>query len=249
MCGRYESAINHEELDKIFSNYIGKLHIDYDIDEVFKEENIKPTDRVRIIFAEDGIYKAKAVKWAIQSEFNDYGVKKKKNFFNNKIESTLKSSSNFNSLLKSKRCVFPATGFYEWPAYDKSKALRIFFEKYKIFFIGGIYTDKDLLGEEGASILTCNPNKFGIPIHNRMPVMLTPDSVKDYLEAPYEAISTFSSPLDDLIKLKTEDKTLRIKELNDEEKQSKKTGNETVKIKRPSKAKNKISKSDQGELF
>ncbi len=42
------------------------------MDEVFKEENIKPTDRVRIILSENGVYKSKAVKWAIQSDFNDY---------------------------------------------------------------------------------------------------------------------------------------------------------------------------------
>lgn len=223
MCGRYESAVNHEELDKIFSKYIGKLHIDYDLDEVFKEENIKPTDRVRIILEEDGIYKAKAVKWAIFSEFSDNGVKKKKNFFNNKIESTLRTSSNFNPLLKKTRCVFPATGFYEWPAYDKKTALKIFFEDHKIFFIGGIFSKSDLLEQEGASILTCPPNKFISPIHNRMPVLLTPDDVKNYLEAPYDAIPSLCIPIDDFLKMKTEDKTARIKELNDEEKKKKDT--------------------------
>ena len=49
MCGRYENASSNEELQEIFSKYAGTLDIAYDIEDILKEQNIAPTNFVKVI--------------------------------------------------------------------------------------------------------------------------------------------------------------------------------------------------------
>ncbi len=246
MCGRYESAINYEELDEIFSKYIGKLHIDYDIDEVLKEEDIAPTDRVRVIIKENGEYKLKVMKWAIKSKIPD--PKKQaagkrgddammpKDFFNNRIE-TIKTSNVWKEMYQNNRCLFPMTAFYEWPKIPGTKPIqkRISMKDHRIFFAGGIFTDKDLIEQQGASIITTEPNEFVRSYHNRMPLLFSADEAKAFMELPPEGVSTVCKPLDDSFKMQIETaQIIKPEKVVEPKPESKTTGTKkTTKSKKP----------------
>jgi len=212
MCGRYENAANKEELDSIFSQYIGKLHIDYDIDEVLKDENIAPTDRIRVILMEDNVYKVKTMKWGVRTKIFDPKRKAKgldpefeRDVFNTRTDTVINPArpNEWQSAFVDQKCLIPLTAFYEWPQYNKKEPLRISLENEKIFFTGGFYK-KDLKGETGATILTCDPNKYISPLHNRMPVIFTPDEAGAYLNLPHESACSMCVTLNDSVKMHSE---------------------------------------------
>lgn len=214
MCGRFESKIKTDDLEKIFKEKRGRLHIDYDLAEVLKEENIAPTDRIRVIVVENGEFKIKVMKWAIRTKVYDpskaqglFGDEQyiEKDVFNSRIE-TVKGSPDWRSLILKYRCIVPMTAFYEWTKSTgpKKEPQRISIYEEKLFFAGGIYKQLDIRNQAGASILTCEPNRFMKPIHNRMPILFKPEIAADYLTIPKEGVFDLCEPLDDIIKMEME---------------------------------------------
>ncbi|MBX7041911.1 MAG: SOS response-associated peptidase [Ignavibacteria bacterium] len=208
MCGRYENASSNEELQELFESYAGTLEIAYDLSDILKEENIAPTNRVKVIVCEEGKFLLKVMKWGIRSKIFDPSRLTKgldpnieKDIFNSKIE-TVSKSAKWKKLFAGSRCLFPMTAFYEWvPSGGRKIPQRISLDKEKIFFAGGIFTDKDIKGEVSSSIITCEPNKFMKKVHNRMPALITPEDAGSFLE-DNDAALQLCSPLDDSEKMK-----------------------------------------------
>jgi putative SOS response-associated peptidase YedK len=99
---------------------------------------------------------------------------------------------------KSRRCIIPADGFYEWEAVTpKNKQPWYFSPKVGNFSLAGVWKKED----QGLAftILTTSANELLEPVHDRMPVILshnglgqwlTTDSSKDTLKEllePYPA--------------------------------------------------------------
>lgn len=81
---------------------------------------------------------------------------------------------------KNQRCVIPVRTFFE--PKDK-KFLPIHDPKLPMLSIAGIYTNITYKGEPQAAftMLTCEPNSFMEDFHDRMPVILKPDDVDEWL--------------------------------------------------------------------
>lgn len=106
--------------------------------------------------------------------------------FNSKIEQASKSNSYFRYDLQERRCVVLLRGFYEWIKQDpdnKNTAKQPVFIHLKnspVMPMAGIYkVNSD--GKTGCSVITTNPLQSLEKVHNRMPFILQPDSVFDYL--------------------------------------------------------------------
>ncbi|WP_343049835.1 SOS response-associated peptidase [Paenibacillus phytohabitans] len=91
----------------------------------------------------------------------------------------------FKRLLKSKRCIIPADGFYEWKKDGTSKQpYRILMTDGSIFSFAGLYdTWEDPEGKKVSTctIITTTPNSLMADIHDRMPVILRPEDEADWL--------------------------------------------------------------------
>jgi len=110
---------------------------------------------------------------------------------------SITSSSMFRSLVSSKRCLVPADGFYEWQVQaatqtdlfgnpitikgkKKKQPFRITLKNDDLFSFAGLWdewVDKntgDVL--KTFTIITTEANELMRPIHNRMPVILTPET-------------------------------------------------------------------------
>lgn len=73
-----------------------------------------------------------------------------------------------------RRCVVPATGFYEW---DSQKHRYLFqMEGQQEVYLAGIYDE-----ERCFAILTTVPNASVQPIHDRMPLLLTEQQIRPWL--------------------------------------------------------------------
>jgi putative SOS response-associated peptidase YedK len=90
---------------------------------------------------------------------------------------TLSEKSSFGTLLQERRCLVPASGFYEWKKEGK-RNIPVYFHlpETPLFAFAGLYDQ--WAGPDGTviptySILTCEPNPGIAKIHNRMPVILS----------------------------------------------------------------------------
>jgi putative SOS response-associated peptidase YedK len=100
---------------------------------------------------------------------------------------TLTEKPSFRNLLKSKRCLVPADGFFEWQVTVQGKVPhRILLQSEEIFTFAGLWdewADKST-GEvlHTFTIITTEANELVKPIHDRMPVMLTPKAEELWLD-------------------------------------------------------------------
>ena len=97
---------------------------------------------------------------------------------------TAREKPTFREAVKSRRCAVVADGFYEWKKNsDGSKqAYFICLKDEAPFAFAGIYTEKTTTRPSGYCILTTAPNDLMQSIHDRMPVILTPETVGSWVE-------------------------------------------------------------------
>jgi putative SOS response-associated peptidase YedK len=99
---------------------------------------------------------------------------------------TAASKPAFSEALKSRRCLIPADGFYEWMRTGKMKQPYCFeVDDGELFAFAGLWDRwKDASGDwvKTCSILTTTPNAVTSPVHDRMPVILDPDCYDLWLD-------------------------------------------------------------------
>jgi putative SOS response-associated peptidase YedK len=109
----------------------------------------------------------------------------------------------FREALKSRRCLIPADGFYEWQRAGKAKQPYCFeVNDGELFAFAGLRDRwKDLSGQwvRSCSILTTTPNAVTSSVHDRMPVILGADNYDLWLDPGMmnvEAVSEMLKPCD-----------------------------------------------------
>jgi putative SOS response-associated peptidase YedK len=99
---------------------------------------------------------------------------------------TVASKPAFREALKSRRCLIPADGFYEWRRSEKAKQPFHFgMNDDSLFAFAGLWERwKDPSGNplETCSILTTTPNSLLADVHDRMPVIVEPDHYDPWLD-------------------------------------------------------------------
>ncbi len=94
----------------------------------------------------------------------------------------------WRSVIKKKRCLIPADGFYEWKKQSDTKVKQPFYihpKQFELFSFAGVWESwKDENNNEirTYSIITTEPNKEMSSIHDRMPVILYPEDEASWLE-------------------------------------------------------------------
>ncbi|RDV11902.1 SOS response-associated peptidase [Pontibacter diazotrophicus] len=123
--------------------------------------------------------------WGLQP-FWAKDVKSVKRSINARSE-TLAEKPSFRNLLKSKRCLIPADGFFEWQKTEHGKVPhRIQLRSEDMFSFAGLWDewiDKST-GEilHTYAIITTEANDLVKPIHDRMPVILSPEAEELWLD-------------------------------------------------------------------
>jgi putative SOS response-associated peptidase YedK len=96
------------------------------------------------------------------------------------------TSTFFKGSLANKRCLIPATGFYEWVKEGPRKGPKLFkLNKGELFAFSGLW--KTWKPPEGdiwytSTIITTEPNKLVGKVHNRMPVILHQKEEEKWLD-------------------------------------------------------------------
>lgn len=168
MCGRFALSATTKDIEKLGYKVSDDINM-------IPNENIAPT---QFIYAElnDKQGQLTKVKWGlIPSWAKESSIGSK--MFNARSE-TLTEKVSFKNLIKRKRCLIPATSFFEWKQIEGSKKKQ----KYKIslknnnyFLFAGLWDNWEdpstKMKVNSATIITCEPNSKMSEIHNRMPVI------------------------------------------------------------------------------
>lgn len=183
MCGRYTLAQGEKIIEAI-----PNVTIREDLREV-GHWNIAPTQEILVVANREtgagrGV-EVEPMRWGlVPSWAKDASIGSK--MINARAE-TLAEKPAFRKALERRRCVIPADGFYEWrknpdgtktPIYARLKTGRC-------FAFAGLWDTRQ--GPDGKSLTTCTiittePNALLSPIHNRMPAILPPEAVQDWLD-------------------------------------------------------------------
>ncbi len=100
---------------------------------------------------------------------------------------TVASKPSFRAAFRSRRCVVPADGYYEWQALGRGKQPWRFVRPDGDFFLmAGLWetwTDPGGSELETFSLITTTPNSVAAAVHDRMPVILDGPDVDAWLIA------------------------------------------------------------------
>ena len=104
---------------------------------------------------------------------------------------TVDTTPAFREAFKRRRCIVPATHFFEWTALDPAKPKgpkrkwRVTAAGREIFYFAGLWDRAQPEGHEGPlesfTLATCEPGEDVKPYHHRQPVILSAEQAADWL--------------------------------------------------------------------
>ncbi len=212
MCGRFTITVTMDELKDYLSEY-------YDIQDVQSDfevprYNVAPGQEVVSIINDGTKNRVGLLRWGLIPSF----AKDEKSSYatiNAKAE-TLHEKPSFKGSFEHKRCIILADGFYEWKkGKDQKQPLRILMKDKKIFPIAGLwstFTKDDGSKLYTTTIITTKSNELMADIHDRMPVILSEDNKKTWLDPhvsdlnqlrlmlkPYEPTLMYAYPVSNIV--------------------------------------------------
>lgn len=186
MCGRYSIAVEPTEIEERFqAQFDEPMNPRYNAAPSQRLPVILNAEPRKIIFAQWGMMPA----WAAH-------LAKRGGLINVRYE-TLRDKKTFRADLKACRCLVPSDGFYEWKAESGGKKVpyRITRKDGRLFALAGLWQEEPTPSGQTRrfAIITTSSNELMQPLHARMPVILTDQDERTWLQA---AGSEFQDLLD-----------------------------------------------------
>jgi len=181
MCCRFQLVAPSEALTE---------HFGLQFDEAPARKNIKPAQPITIVRIHPAIFGKRQVAltlWGFIPSFAKLPDPTRA-MFNARAEGIWEKPS-FRHASARRRCLIPATGFYEWEHYGQSRIPWQFGVKgEQVFSLGGIWEQwNGASGEEieTCAIITVAPNETMRRVHNRMPLIIHPDNYEKWLNCEH----------------------------------------------------------------
>ena len=177
MCGRFAQYSSRDEYFESFGLKADEIQYD---PEPIGRFNVAPGTKVLLLSERGEELHFDPVIWGYGPEWWD-----KQPLINARGE-TAATGRMFKPMWNHGRAIVPADGWFEWKKEaDKKQPYFIYHKKNQpLFFaaIGKAPYDKDH-GHEGFVIVTAASNKGMVDIHDRRPLVLTADAVREWLSA------------------------------------------------------------------
>ena len=186
MCGRYNLITCSDALVEHF-----KLQQPVRFQSSY---NITPAQKIlTIVELEDQSKKSVNLFWGLVPSW----AKDSKNSAHliNARSETLREKPSFRSAFKHRRCLIPATGFYEWSKIGSSKqAFHIHRTDQQLFAFAGLWEQWQHEAKTlySCTIITTAATELMKPIHERMPVIIPADQYHQWLDKTSDGDHAFA---------------------------------------------------------
>jgi len=204
MCGRYTLAVEMDELAERFDCPT--------VEPVMKPRyNVAPSQVMPVVVSSAGQRQLRLMQWGLVPFWaKDRSIGNK--LINARLE-TIEEKPAFKAAYRRRRCLVPATGYYEWQKQEKSKQpFYIHMLDQKLFAFAGLWDEWAEPGGEilhSFTILTTEPLSAIAHLHNRMPYILASDQESLWLQGQnpmaaalkleaYEISTLVNRPVNDL---------------------------------------------------
>lgn len=188
MCGRFGLFA---ELDALAEQFNFDPSIMRDI--YFPRWNIPPTVPVLTVQpasseGQSGKNTARLLRWGMTRGPRSRGSSRP--LFNARAE-TVHRLPSFRLPFKERRCLVPASGFYEWRKDESGSRTPVWFhpEDDAPAAFAGIWSAEraDNGNVDACAVITCSANELVTPVHQRMPVILPTEAYDDWLSPDTDA--------------------------------------------------------------
>jgi putative SOS response-associated peptidase YedK len=179
MCGRY-ATFGPVSLSREAKTVLDQLELDIvsEINQRDDQFNIAPTQKALVMASGDHGYEIKPVRWGlipIWAKDEKIGAKT----INARTE-TVATKPAFRAAFKKRRCLVPASGYFEWRVEEGGKQPYFIHDPvgHLLMFAGLWEVWRPGEGEDWVktfTIVTGEPGKVSGDIHDRQPVILPPD--------------------------------------------------------------------------
>jgi putative SOS response-associated peptidase YedK len=193
MCGRFALTTTEEDLRRAFA-YDGAPR------NLPPRWNIAPTQEVPVVRLERGVRRLDLLHWGLVPYWaEDPSIASR--MINARAE-TVGEKPAFRQAYKSRRCLVPADGFYEWPEYGDDKRPILFRRPGGTpFAFAGLW--EKWVPEGGGvletfTIVNCAAGSFMARVHSRTPVVVAAADYAAWLDPAVEPRHLLKPPPDDL---------------------------------------------------
>ena len=176
MCGRYALHANPQVIALQFGLS--------SVPEVAPRYNIAPTTDVLVVRAAEGVRDSARVRWGLVPRWaKDPSIGAR---LNNARAETVAEKPAFRDAYRRRRCLVPASGFYEWKAEaGRKQPYYVYPASGELFAFAGLW--ERWSGPQGpletCVIVTTDANDKMRTIHDRMPVMVSPGDYALWLDS------------------------------------------------------------------
>ncbi|MEO0676797.1 MAG: SOS response-associated peptidase [Pseudomonadota bacterium] len=171
MCGRFAITLPDDAMAQLFDAVPSN-----DLPEG-PRYNVCPTDDVHAVVSDAG-RRLRAMRWGFLPHW--YKTTNGGPLLINARSETIAEKPAFKAACRERRCLIPASGFYEWTKTPEGARLPWYITRAdgEPLVFAGIWQDWERDGEAytTCAIVTCAANARMAEIHKRMPVVLAPEN-------------------------------------------------------------------------
>lgn len=167
MCGRFALTLPNDAMAQLFAAQPAN-----DLPQG-PRYNICPTTAVHVVTASSGRRRLVAMRWGFLPHW--YASETAGRLLINARAETLAQKPAFAEACRKRRCLIPATGFYEWTRGAQGNRLPWYIRRRdgESIAFAGIWQNWGQQDSQGTcAIVTTAANQTFLPIHHRMPLML-----------------------------------------------------------------------------
>ncbi len=182
MCGRFTKNYTWQQIHAMY-----QLSVPAAIPNMQPSFNVCPTDPADVILPKEGSRDLQQMRWGLVPFWWTKPLKELRlATFNARVE-TVETKPFFREPFKQRRCLMPASGYFEWQDTPAGKQPWYFTARdgSPVLTVAGLW-DQWKNKETGERIKSCAmiitaPNEFVAEVHDRMPVLLVPEQFDYWL--------------------------------------------------------------------
>jgi putative SOS response-associated peptidase YedK len=168
MCGRFAITLPDDAMAALFDAVPAN-----DLPHI-PNYNVCPTNQIHTVTSDDGHRRLRPMRWGFIPHW--YKTPADGPLLINARAETIAEKPAFRAACRERRCLIPASGFYEWTKDEEGKRLPWYIHpaEGEILAFAGVWQVWDKGGEplNTCAIVTTDANKAMSKIHHRMPVVL-----------------------------------------------------------------------------